>query len=246
MKDILDMHTHTIASGHAYNTIKEMSLAARSKGLEILGISEHAPSLPGTCHAFYFYNFKAVDRFAYGVELLLGAELNIIDYDGNVDLPEEILKRIDYSIASFHEPCLAPGTKEQNTAAMIRAIQNPRIHIIGHPDNGNYKVDYEAVVLAAKQNQTLLEINNSSLSPTSNRPNAWNNDRLLLQLCKKHHVSVILNSDAHFETQVGAHNYGWQIIEETAFPQELIVNGSRHKLMSFLNNQLDERTNSFI
>lgn len=234
MKDILDMHTHTIASGHAYNTIKEMAQAACEKGLEILGIAEHAPSLPGTCHAFYFYNFKAVDRFAYGIELMLGAELNIIDYNGGIDLPEELLKRIDYTIASFHEPCLAPGSKEQNTAAMIGAIKNPHVNIIGHPDNGNYEVDYEAVVLAAKQHQTLLEINNSSLRPTSNRPNAWNNDRLLLQLCKKHGVSVILDSDAHFETQVGAHNYCWTLIDETSFPQDLIVNDSREKLMQFL------------
>lgn len=234
MKDILDMHTHTIASGHAYNTIKEMAQAARDKGLDILGIAEHAPALPGTCHAFYFYNFKAIDRFAYGIELMLGAELNIIDYNGGVDLPEELLKRIDYTVASFHEPCLAPGSKEQNTAAMIGAIENPYVNIIGHPDNGNYEIDYEAVVLAAKKHQTLLEINNSSLRPTSNRPNAWNNDRLLLHLCKKHEVSVILDSDAHFETQVGAHNYCWTLIEETSFPQELIVNDSREKLMQFL------------
>ena len=54
MRDILDVHTHTLASGHAYNTMREMAKAASEKGLEILGITEHAVSMPGTCGAFYF------------------------------------------------------------------------------------------------------------------------------------------------------------------------------------------------
>ena len=52
MRDILDVHTHTLASGHAYNTMREMAKAASEKGLEILGITEHAVSMPGTCGAF--------------------------------------------------------------------------------------------------------------------------------------------------------------------------------------------------
>ena len=52
MRDILDVHTHTIASGHAYNTIYEMARAAAEKGLELLGITEHAPTMPGTCQLF--------------------------------------------------------------------------------------------------------------------------------------------------------------------------------------------------
>ena len=49
-----DLHTHTIASGHAYSTIKEMAHSAAQKGLKLLGITEHAPKMPGTCHDFYF------------------------------------------------------------------------------------------------------------------------------------------------------------------------------------------------
>ena len=58
MKYVLDVHTHTIASGHAYNTIKEMAQSASEKGLELLGITEHAMKMPGTCHSFYFANLK--------------------------------------------------------------------------------------------------------------------------------------------------------------------------------------------
>ena len=62
MRDILDVHTHTIASGHAYNTLKEMIQTAKEKGLEVYGITEHAPKMPGSCHDFYFHNLKVVKR----------------------------------------------------------------------------------------------------------------------------------------------------------------------------------------
>ncbi len=57
-KYLLDMHTHTVASGHAYNTINEMAHAAARTGLELLGITEHSRTMPGTCHEFYFQNLK--------------------------------------------------------------------------------------------------------------------------------------------------------------------------------------------
>jgi len=56
-----DMHTHTIASGHAYSTIKEMAEAAQEKGIKLLGITEHSKNMPGSCHDIYFAN-KMLDR----------------------------------------------------------------------------------------------------------------------------------------------------------------------------------------
>lgn len=49
MKTLLDVHTHTIASGHAFSSLQEMTLTAKEKGLDILGITEHGPNIPGTC-----------------------------------------------------------------------------------------------------------------------------------------------------------------------------------------------------
>ena len=85
---VLDLHTHTVASGHAYCSLREMAKAASDKGLELLGITEHAPSMPGTCHKFYFHNLKVVPREMYGIQLLLGSEVNILDSQGTVDLGE--------------------------------------------------------------------------------------------------------------------------------------------------------------
>lgn len=82
--DILDLHTHTIMSGHAYSTMQEMIRSASEKDVKLLGITEHAPRIPGACHPFYFINFKVVPREQFGVKLILGCELNIIDYEGHM------------------------------------------------------------------------------------------------------------------------------------------------------------------
>ena len=71
-KLIADVHTHTLASGHAYGTIREMAQAASEKKLKILGITEHAPGTPGTADPIYFCNLQVIPRTLYGVHLLHG------------------------------------------------------------------------------------------------------------------------------------------------------------------------------
>ena len=141
---VLDLHTHTIVSGHAYCTLREMAKAASEKGLELLGITEHAPKMPGTCHKFYFENLRIVPREMYGIELLLGSEVNILDAQGTVDLSQRTMEKLDIIIASLHTPCMTPGSRQENTDAYLNAMKNPCINIIGHPDDGRYEVDYEA------------------------------------------------------------------------------------------------------
>ena len=94
MRTLLDVHTHTIASGHAFSTMQEMAQAAAEKGLQLLGITEHAPGIPGTCAPIYFKNLRCVPRQMYGVELMLGVELNILNYQGDIDMEEELLRSI--------------------------------------------------------------------------------------------------------------------------------------------------------
>lgn len=235
MKYLADMHTHTLASGHAYNTILEMAKAASDKGLELLGITEHAIRMPGTCDEMYFRNFKAIDREVFQVELALGVELNIIGYEGEVDMPEELLETMDIAIASFHTPCIQPGTMEQNTNAVIQLTRNPLVNIIGHPDDSTYPLDYESVVKAAAENATLLEINNSSVSPQGFRKNAAINDATMLKLCKKYEAPIVIGSDAHWMNKVGDHQYVQKIIEEVNFPQELIYNYYPDRIRPYLN-----------
>ena len=86
MDDILDLHTHTTASGHAYNTLYEMARSASGKGVKLLGVTDHAPRIPGACHPFHFINFKVIPRELFGIRLMMGCELNILDHEGNIDL----------------------------------------------------------------------------------------------------------------------------------------------------------------
>lgn len=226
MKDILDIHTHTLASGHAYSTIREMTKAAAERGLSLLGISEHAPMMPGSCHDFYFANLKILDRSSYDVPVLFGVELNILNRCGEVDLPEHILQGLDYGIASLHPPCIPFMDEADVTNAVLGAIRNPYVHIIGHPDDGRFPLNYDEVTAAASEHDVLLEINNASLSPKGFRHNSRENYLKMLEYCKKYKTRVIMSSDAHADTLVGAHDYAKSVLKEANFPEELVINGS--------------------
>ena len=229
----LDVHTHTIASGHAYGTLTEMAREASVRGLKILGITEHAHNMPGTCDDLYFVNLRVVPREMFGIRLMLGAELNIMDYEGTIDLPDWILDRLDIKIASIHGNLYRMGTMEQNTAAVLGAMRNPRVDIIGHPDDGSCPLDYERIVLASKEYHTLLEINNNSLRMQS-RKNAKENITTILKLCKKYEVPVVMNSDAHFMVDIANTDHSMALVEEVDFPKELILNYSAEKFETYI------------
>lgn len=236
MRDIytFDLHTHTYASGHAYNTMNEMALAAKEKGLKLLGITDHAPAMPGSMGLLYFLNLKVARREKYGLPLMLGTEVNVVDYEGKMDLPDTVLREMDVVIASLHVRCIQPGTVEQNTNAYLGAIKNPNVDIIGHPDDIRYEIDYEKLVKAARDHGTLIELNNSSLSPKSFRKNARETDIKIMNLCKKYGVSVVVGSDAHTEEDILNFEYADDVLQEVDFPMELIANTSVEKLQELL------------
>lgn len=234
MKDVLDVHTHTIASGHAYSTLREMITAAKEKGLEMIGISDHGPKVPGSCHEFHFCNFKVIPREAYGIDVVMGVELNIMDYAGSTDLPAQFLRRVDYAIASLHRPSIDPGTCEENTAALLGAMKNPRVNIIGHPDNPQFEVDFEVVARAAKEQHVLLEINNSSYRNGGSRAGSEERCAEMLKYCRKYGTEVIMGSDAHIDIDVGAHDYSIKILQDAGFPEELVINSSRERFYRYI------------
>ncbi len=78
-------------------------------------------------------------------------------------------------------------------------IKNPYVDIIGHPDDGRFPVDYQAVVQVRKDYGKVLELNNHSLDPASYRENAQGHDRKMLKLCKEYQVPIVVDSDANFD-----------------------------------------------
>lgn len=231
---ILDSHTHTIASGHAYNTINEMIRSAADKGLALLGITEHAPAMVGTCDEIYFQNLRVLRREKYGVKLLFGAELNILDEKGTLDLSEWSMAELDIGIASMHPPCYTSISREANTNAYIEAMKEPHVNIIGHPDDGRFPVDELALVQAAKEHHVLLELNNNSLRPDGFRMDAAAVDEKLLGYCKMYGVPVILGSDAHVEEDIARYDFAEKLLRKTEFPKELIVNYSVEQFLEFV------------
>lgn len=234
MKLEFDIHTHTLASGHAYSTLTENVKRACELGLKAIGISDHAPEMPGSASTLYFYNVPVIPKEIDGVEILMGCELNIMDTDGTVDLAEGLIKRLAYTIASFHPTCIDPMDKESSTLAMINTIRNPLVNIIGHPGDTRYPLDYIAVVNAAIEHNTLLEINENTLNPFAPRTPDMEVLKGIVSECRKRDYPLIMGSDAHFHTAVGNMPNATRLLKELDFPDELIINYSYDRLKEFL------------
>ncbi|MDO5040704.1 MAG: phosphatase [Peptoniphilus sp.] len=225
MNLLADLHTHSISSGHAYSTLRENIEEAKRKNLKFYGISDHTKAMAGAPGDEYFYNMKVLKRDYGNITLLRGAEANILDYTGTIDLTKKLsIAPLDYIIASLHIPCIDPGTREENTAAVIGAMDNEKVRIIGHPDDARYPLDLEAVVKAAMDKNVLLELNSKSLSSESSRKDAKGNMVIMMDLLKKEGYPLIIGSDAHVDYYVGDFDNAIKLIEETNFPKELVIN----------------------
>ncbi|HAX52287.1 phosphatase [Muricomes intestini] len=230
-----DIHTHTIASGHgSAATITDMAKAAVSRHLTMLGISDHGPATFGGGRTSYFRNLAYAQKRRLGVEMLYGAEVNILDNNGKLDLEDSVLEKLDYAIASVHKPVKKPGTQGENTMAYIAAMKNPNVRIIGHCDDVKYPVDHLALVKAAMKYHVLLEINNSSLSPDGYRGDTRFNVLMILNLCRHFHYPVVLASDSHGTKHVGDFSFALAFAELAGMPQSLIMNYSAKTFKHFL------------
>ncbi len=235
----LDVHTHTISSGHhTADTVSDLLKQAQKKKLKLLGISEHGPAMPGACTVSYFRNIILAPPIRMGMRVLYGAEVNILDMNGTLDLDHGIMQHLDYCLAGLHLPCCRPGTRQENTAAYIKAMKNPHIKIIAHPDDGRFPIDYNEFVTAAMDHQVLIEINNASLAPDGYRYEAEKNNQILLELCEKYRCPVVLSSDSHGYRQVGEFTHAWELIKKTGFPEQLIMNSSVQRFLDFIGIQV--------
>ncbi|KAI4448765.1 putative phosphatase YcdX [Eubacterium plexicaudatum ASF492] len=233
----LDIHTHTIASGHgSHATITDMAKAAAAKGLRLLGISDHGPATAGGGKPSYFRGLPQTPKKRLGIEMLYGAEANIMDNNGTLDLDDSILKHLDYTIASLHPAVKPPGTKAENTKAYIAAVKNPYVQIIGHCDDSRYPVDYHALITAAMQYHAVFEINAASLRPDGYRGDTRQNNLTIVHLCKHYHYPFLLSSDSHGTAQIGDFSVITELLQLADISKELILNSDYSLLKKFLNS----------
>ena len=120
---------------------------------------------------------------------------------------------------------------------MVAAIRNPWTHIISHPGDGTAELLFEPIVLAAKETRTLLEINNSSLNPNRQKETAVRNNLEILRLCKRYDVPVILGSDAHISFDIANYCFIWPLLQETEFPDTLIMNYYPDRFLKYINRR---------
>lgn len=235
MELLVDTHTHTTFSGHAYSTLMENMTWAAKKGLEGIVVSDHTETIPGVQPNFTIKLQKLFPETYEGVRILRGCEANIIDYQGTIDISGFLLTIPQFVIASLHKGvAIQPGTKAQNTEAMLGALDNPYVDIIGHPGNPAFEIDLKAVVLHAKKRNKLLEINNHSFL---HRQGSGPVCRQIIALCKKHGVRISVGTDAHLCLKIGDFQYAREALEELGFPEELVVSRS----MAAFDEYLEER-----
>ena len=234
MKILVDTHTHTIASDHAYSTILENAAAAARAGLEGLAITDHTPPLSDAPNMMHFQNMRVIDRKIEGVTILRGAELNICDPNGDLYVEAEALREADYCIASIHPVLFASSDPVENLRAYQGAMEDPRVKILGHPEDGRAPVDFAALARAARDSGTLIEVNNSSLRSITYRANTRENMTAMLRACEDCGAYICLGTDAHFATAVGRFDESLALLEELRFPEELVANTSLEKFLSLI------------
>ncbi|MGB5607055.1 MAG: DNA polymerase/3'-5' exonuclease PolX [Gammaproteobacteria bacterium] len=192
-----DLHTHTRASdGH--ESIHKMALAAKSRGLEYLAITDHSKRLTvahGLDSKRLLAQLESIDEFndkGHGITLLKGIEVDILE-DGGLDLPDNVLARLDIVIGAVHSRFEL--SRAVQTRRILHAMDNPCFTLLAHPTGrlierrAPYDVDMTRIIRHARERGCYLELNAHP-------------DRLDLldthcQLAREEGVLVSINSDAH-------------------------------------------------
>lgn len=234
MKPFLaDVHMHTIMSGHAFGTLRELAAEAALKNLKLIGVTEHAPGIPGTCDPIYFRNLVDAPRLLSGVEILHGSEVNLLE-GGGLSLDRKHLDCLDYAVVGIHGLCYDNAGIVKNTDWLLKAMEDPKVRFVSHPDDGKNPLDYPALVAGAKELNVALELNNSSLRKPSLRPNCVENYRTMIPLCMEMGVPIIVNTDSHDPGTVGDFTLARELLSTMDINEELILNTDAEKLKAFL------------
>ena len=231
MNLIADLHCHTIFSKHAYNTLRDNLNVAAKRNFKAIAVTDHGIGMPDSPTLSYFENLTSLPRYVESICLLRGVEANIMDVQGRLDMPEQVMESLDLVIASFHTTCAKPGTREEHTNAYLNVAKNPHVHIIGHSGTPEFCYDYEEVIPVFKKYNKIVEINAHTFIC---RQKSVENCRRIALLCKEHRVPVMVNSDAHSEFEVGQWEKALTMLSSIDFPEELVINSSWERLKDYL------------
>jgi DNA polymerase (family 10) len=190
-------HNHTVASD-GVSTLEEMVQAARGLGLKYLGIADHSQSLTvanGLSPERLREQIAEIDRLQKrlrGFRIFKGTECDILD-DGRLDYDDDLLGELDYVVASVHS--FFNMSRQEMTERIVRAVRHPRVTMLGHATGrlllkrDAYQVDLDAVLAAAAESGTLIEINAD--------PHRLDLDWVHCKRARAMGVMLVINPDAH-------------------------------------------------
>ncbi len=235
MEFIGDFHTHTCASTHAYSTVSENAKWASEHGIKYLAITDHSIEMEDAPHLWHFYNLRILPDELFGVRLIRGIEANIKDENGTIDIYEDGLYHCLHWInVSMHYPIMMPSSKKEHTLAYLNVLQNPHVDVICHSESEQYDYDFDLVARECADQGKLIEINAERLRRGGKAKTRY---EYILEACEKHGTSVVVSSDAHFYTAIGAFDSAKQLLTETGFPEKLIFNIDENRIMNYLRNK---------
>ncbi|BFU92942.1 MAG: hypothetical protein NTAFB01_41290 [Nitrospira sp.] len=203
-----DLHTHTKATD-GLSTIKEMAEAARKKGYEYLAITDHtqhvtaAHGLDVTRLSKHIEEIDRIRESVTGLYLLKSAEVDILE-DGSLDLPDEILRKLDLTVCAVHSHFHLSRNKQ--TERIIRAMDNPYFTIFAHPtgrllgERQSYELDLERIIKAALERRCFLELNA--------QPLRLDLSDVHCRLAKEMGLKLVISSDAHSATELDYMRFG--------------------------------------
>lgn len=203
-----DLHLHTTWSDGAA-TIRRMVQAAADRGYNYIAITDHSPStrvaggLDAPALRSQAAEIERVQRDFAQIRILRGCEVDILP-DGSLDLDDEVLADLDLVVVSVHSAF--EMSEARMTDRIIKAIENPYVHILGHPTGRKlgrrhpYPVDLGEVLRAAAQLNVAVEVNSN--------PRRLDLDHRGLWLCGELGVSVVVSSDAHSVARLDNVRYG--------------------------------------
>jgi DNA polymerase (family 10) len=220
-----DVHMHTTASD-GRNSIREMAEAAIACGYEYIAITDHSKNLAMTNGLDekrvleQIKQVRAVDRqMEDRIRIFTGIEVDILA-DGGLDLDDEVLAQLDVVIASVHSRFDQP--REEMTARVLRAIENPYVRILGHPTGRlllrrePFALDMVAMLKRAAELGVAMEHN-----AAPERLDLNDHD---LRLAKEIGCKIVMSSDSHDSRNLGKMVYGIKQLRRAWLTAEDVVN----------------------
>ena len=192
-----DLHVHTKASD-GRGSLADMAQAARERGYTYLAITDHskrvtiARGLDGKRLASQIDEIARMNETLSGIVVLSSVEVDILE-DGQLDLPNSVLSRLDFAVGAVHSAFGLP--REEQTERLLRAMDNPHLAVLAHPtgrligEREGCDIDLERVLSGARERGCVLEINGQ---PDRLDLNEWH-----CKLAKESGVKLVLSTDAH-------------------------------------------------